>query len=257
MTETFYQTKLFRALFIIIFFAFIVFIAFWLLKAVNEFKRSRYIGQEFQRINTIVVSGTGEIYAKPDLGLITLSVVSEAATVQQAITENTLKMNKVIGFIKEKGIEEKDLKTTNFSINPRYEYQPTTNKRTLVGYEARQSLEVKIRDLSKTGSILEGATKFGANEVGDLRFVIDNEEELRAQAREEAIKKAKTKAEILAKQLGVKLVRITGFAENSDIPFYPYYQKIFNKETMSVEAPQIETGENKISITVSITYEIN
>ena len=216
--------------------------------------------------NTITVSDTGEIYAKPDLALVTFSVVNEAKTVAEAMAQNTEDMNGVINFVKDQGVEEKDLKTTSFNIYPRYEYQKVEaeieiypyppGKRVLVGYEITQSLEVKIRDMTKIGKIIEGATEFGANQVGDLQFTIDKQDELKKQARAEAIEKAKTKAKELAEQLGVKLVRIINFNESSVVPYYYGLEKMAVSLVAGAETPQMETGENKIEVTVSITYEI-
>jgi uncharacterized protein YggE len=212
--------------------------------------------------NKISVSATGEVYAKPDLALVALTVINEAKTVAEALSENTEKMNGVITFVKEQGIEEKDIKTTSFNIYPRYEWHKDTEiypegKRVLVGYEVSQNLQLKIRDMTKIGEIIEGATGAGANQVGDLELTIDNQEELKKQAREEAIEKAKTKARELASQLDVRLVRISNFAESSVIPSFYTLERA---EVLGVEeeapVPQIETGENKIEVTVSITYEI-
>jgi hypothetical protein len=214
--------------------------------------------------NTITVSDTGEVYAKPDLALTTFSVITEAKTVAEAMSENTKKMNAVIDFVKGQGVEEKDVKTTSFNVYPRYEYQKVETeiypyppgKRVLVGYEVTQSLEVKIRDMTKIGDIIEGATEAGANQVGDLQFTIDKQDELKQQARAEAIKKAKEKAEKLAEQLGVKLVRITNFSESGVVPYYFGLEKAAVPSAGGGETPQIETGENKIEVTVTITYEI-
>ena len=229
--------------------------------ALNKLKENRFIGKEAEVKNTISVSGTGEIWAKPDLALIDFSVVGEKKTVIEAMAENTKKMNSVIEAIKSQGVEEKDLKTTNFSISPRYEWYEKSEiypagKRVLVGYEVNQTLQVKIRDLTKIGNIIQVATEAGANQVGDLRFMIDKQDELKSQARKEAIEKAKVMAKEIAGQLGVKLVKITNFSENATAPIpYPY----FMERAMSggAETPQIQTGENKIEVQVSITYEID
>lgn len=232
----------------------------------NKIKENRYIGQDVERVNTISVSATGEIYAKPDLALINFGVKNEAKTVAQAMEENSEKMNAIISFIKEQGVDEKDLKTTNFSIYPRYEYRKDETgiypyppgKRVLVGYEINQSLQVKIRDMDKISSIIQGAADEGANQVGTLRFVIDNEDELKKQAREKAIKEVKEKAKELSSQLGVKIVKIVNFSESGTTPYYQSYR--FLEEDIGMakgEAPQIETGENKIEVKVTITYEIN
>jgi len=230
----------------------------------NKIKEGKYIGQEIETKNTITVSDRAEVYAKPDLALTTFSVKTEAKTVAQAMADNTEKMNKIISFMKDSDIEEKDLKTTTFNIYPRYEYRRVevppypSGKRVLVGYEVTQSLQVKIRDLEKIGQIIQGATDRGANQVGNLQFTIDKPDELKKQAREEAIKKAKAKAEELAKQLGVNLVRITNFSES--VPTTRFVVPMA-AEAIGIgggeETPEIETGENKIEVAVTITYEIN
>jgi len=194
----------------------------------NKVKEGRYIGQEIESKNT---------------------------------EENTKKMNAIIDSMKEQGVEEKDLKTTGFNIYPRYEWHEKTQfypngRRVLVGYEIRQSLEVKIRDMEKIGVIIQKATDAGANQVGDLRFTIDDEDEVKKQARGQAIDKAKEKAKELASQLDVKLVRIVSFNEGGIAPRYYAFEEAIGMGGED-KAPQIEVGENKIEVNVSITYEIN
>jgi uncharacterized protein YggE len=234
---------------------------------VNKIKQGMFIGRDIAARNMITVSGTGDIYATPDLAVIDFSVVSEAKTVAEAMTDNTNKINAIINAVKNQGVEDKDLKTTNFNISPRYEWQYQeiclvppcpSGTRVLVGYDVTQTLEVKIRDLTKTGGIIQQATAAGANQAGDLQFTFDNQDALLSQAREQAIQEAKSKAKDLASQLGVKLVRIANFSEGSVTPFSPTYLK---GEAVGMggaaPVPQIETGQNKVSVTVSITYEIN
>ena len=230
----------------------------------NKVKEGRYIGQDIETKNILAVSGTGEVFAKPDVGIVVFSVKTEAGTVAEAMEENTQKMNTIISAMKDRGIEENDLKTASFTISPRYEYQsqtsptfPPTRNRVLVGYEVNQSLQVKMRDLEKIGDIIQGATDAGANQVGNLQFTIDNQDELKKQARQKAISKAKEKAEEITSQLGVKLVRIVNFRESTISPRF-FGLEAFNLATeKGGVVPQIEIGENKVSITVTITYEIN
>ncbi|MCX6760266.1 MAG: SIMPL domain-containing protein [Candidatus Nealsonbacteria bacterium] len=212
--------------------------------------------------NIITVSGIGEVYTKPDLAVVNFSVVNEAITVDKAVSDNAGKINSVIKAIKEQGVKEEDLKTTNFYIYPRYEYRAAETeiysvapqKRVLVGYEITQSLEVKIRDLSKIGLIIETGTTNGANEVGDLQMKVDKEDEFKSQARASAIAKAKE----LAKQVGVKLGKITNFSEDYTYPVYYGSTDAMSKSAEGIGggAPDIQTGQNKITSTVSITYEI-
>jgi len=207
--------------------------------------------------NTITVSATNDVYAKPDLAFTTFSVVSEAKTVDLAIQDNAAKMNAVIAVVKSQGVEDKDLKTTNFNISPRYEWDKEWRNRTLVGYEVSQSLQVKIRDLAQIGDIIQGATEAGANEVGNLQFTIDNEDALKEEARNKAIEEAKTKAKNLAEKLGISLVKIISFSESGDYPM-PYYVPT-SKEALGIgggATPDIQPGENKISVTVSLIYQI-
>jgi hypothetical protein len=178
-------------------------VAFFSASTANKIKERGYIGQEIETKNTISVTGTGKIYAKPDLVIVNFSVVTEKKTVPEAMKENTKSMNEIIAFLKGLGIEEKDLKTISFNISPRYEYRKGTEvytyyypegKRVLAGYDVTQTLEVKIRNMEKIGEAIEGATDKGANQVSDLQFTIDKEEDFKKQAREEAIKEAKDKA---------------------------------------------------------------
>ncbi len=231
----------------------------------NKIKEGKYIGREFEAQEIITVSGQGEIYAKPDLAIVDFSVVSDAKTVAQAMEDNTKKMNAVIEAAKNQGVQDQDLKTVSFNISPRYEwyYQETclyppcpSGKRVLVGYEITQTLEVKIRDMAKIGGLIQGATDAGANQGGDLQFTIDKQDELLKQAREQAIEKAKNKAKELASQLGVKLVRITNFSESGASRYFPSYMEAKGLGGAEAPAPQIETGQNKIAVNVSITYQI-
>lgn len=217
--------------------------------------------------NTITVSGTGEIYTKPDLAMVSFSVTNEASTVDKAVGQNTEKMNAVIKAVKEQGVKDEDVKTTDFYVYPRYEYQKSETeiysyppqKRVLVGYEVRQSLEVKIRDLSKIGAIIETGTSSGANEVGGLQMKVDKEEEFQKQARGQAIDNAKEKAKELAKQIGVKLGKISSFSDStSPVDMYSATKSSVppGMGIGGAESADIQTGQNKITSNVSITYEI-
>lgn len=215
----------------------------------------RYAGQGAQFKNIISVSGEGKTVAKPDIGQVSLSVISDAATVAAAQKDNSDKMNKVTQAMKTAGIKEEDLKTTSYSIMPRYQY--TSGRSDIIGYEAVQTLDVKIRDLSKVGDILSQAATAGANQVGSLSFTFDKPEEIQSQARQEAIAQAKKKAGDLASSLGVNLGKITSFYESSGGQPIPMYsaESAYGKGGGG-GAPDIQTGQNEIIINVTISYEI-
>lgn len=221
----------------------------------NKIKENSYIGQGMEFKNTITVEGEGIVEAKPDIGMIELSVLSQAKTVVAAQQDNTKKINEIIKTLKEQGIEEKDLKTTNYNINPRYQY--LAGKSEIIGYEISQTVQIKIRNLEKIGDIITKSASLGANQAGSLQFTFDNPQNIQNEARGKAIENAKEKTAKLAKQLGVKLVRIVNFNESGIMPTQPLLGlKTAEFGGGGETAPQIQVGQNEIISNVSITYEI-
>src|SRR3989338_6162121 len=205
---------------------------------------------------TISVSGEGRVLAKPDVGVVNLSVVAGSLDMSAAQDEATRQINNVVDFVKNSGVEEKDIKTTSYNISTLYDYPK--GRREFGGYEVRQTVEVKIRDLKKVSAILGGVTDFGAIEVGNLNFLVDDDEALKHEARAKAIADAKAKAFILAKTLGVKFGDIVSFSEFvGPVPFYGYVAGLgaggdFEKSAV----PSMPTGENEIVSNVNISFEL-
>lgn len=209
---------------------------------------------------SISFSGEGKVYTKPDIATVTLSVVTESRTVADLQKKNTEKMNKVIEFLKGKGVEEKDIKTTNYNLYPRYDYSQYSSRiPQIIGYEITQSLEVKIRNLDKVGEVLEGSVAAGVNQIYSLYFKVDKDDDFKSQAKELAINNAKKKAEETAKQLGVKLGKLIGYNESGNYPgpIYSDYSKAMGMGGGGSEsAPNIQIGENEITVNITLTYEI-
>ncbi len=232
-----------------------VIIVFFAIKSVNELK-NRDANKNISQINSISVNGEGEVFAKPDVAKVQISVLKSEKTAFLAQQKNAEAINKIMKFLKETEIEEKDIKTTIYSLNPSYDYIANRGS-VLKGYESRQNLEVKIKNINNVGKILEGATASGANEVYGLVFTIDDEEKLKEEARKIAIQKAKEKAKELSGNLNIKLGKLTSFSESGVMPppIYPVFET-FGKASGGPIIPETPTGENKISITVTLTYEI-
>lgn len=236
------------------------------LKALREFQ---YVGAGVSATNTISVSGEGEVFAVPDIATFTVTVHEEGNDVATAQTQATKKNNDIVAYLRSQGIEDKDIKTENYSVNPRYEWQQADvcrsgycppGKQVLLGYNVDQSLTIKVRDTKKAGDILTGVGTLGASEVSGLSFTIDDDDALKAEARAKAIADAQQKADVLAKDLGVTLVRIVGFSEDASQPYYYAKREVM---TMAMDAagsaapaPELPTGENKITSNVQVTYEI-
>jgi hypothetical protein len=253
--------------------------------ALAKLREYPYIGSQYPSGNIITVTGEGEVFAVPDIAEISFSVNEEAATLPKAQEAAALKMNAAIDYLKSQGIDEKDIKTTNYSANPRYEYRDTAeiqpiyyegstdaagigtmtyppvwnggDTRVLVGYDVSQTISVKVRDTNKAGELIAGVTSKGITDIYGPNFTIDDEDELQREARQDAIKDARAKAKELADDLGVRLVRVVSFNENGG-GYYPMYAKAemaMDSLTAPV-APNITPGENRIAASVTITYEI-
>jgi len=214
--------------------------------------------------NTISVSGEGEVFAVPDLATFSFTVSADAQTVAAAQEAVTGKVDAVLVALKELGIEEKDIKTSDYSVWPKYRYEvspaiypPIPSRQVPDGYTASHSVTVKVRDTAKAGEALAAAGSAGATNLSGLSFTIDDPEELRNEARKIAIENAREKAEILSDDLDVKLVRVVSYSDNSDGGVFPYYREAFGMGGADAPAtPTLPAGENKIRVTVSVTYEI-
>jgi len=241
-------------------FLFVVLSVFVIFKIRNEARQFSYIGRADVPVNTIVVEGTGKVTSVPDLAKISLGVETQASTVSKAQVDNTKKMNAIISAVKEMGVVDKDIKTTNYSIWPRYNYDRDTGVSNIIGYTINQSVEISIRELDKIGDILQKSGDLGANQVGGINFTIDNPETLKSQAREKAIEDAKVKAVTLFKSIGVKPGRIVGYNEVYPGSYCPYYSSSVSlKEGIGgagVPAPDVEVGSQDVEVNISLIYEL-
>ncbi len=217
---------------------------------------------------TVTVNGEGKISAKPDIALISLSVESAGKTVKEVTLDNNNKMNKVIAEVKALGVKAEDITTTGYNLYPRYSdsyvISPITSVKEaktpeIIGYTLSQSVQVKVRDLSKVDDVLDKGILAGANQVGGLSFDIDDTGKIKAAAREQAFQKAREKAEAMAQAAGVKLGRVVTFSESyNNYPLYSNYAMNLRTADMAAEAvaPSIEAGSKDLNVNVSVTYEI-
>lgn len=242
---------------------------FLVFAAVSEFRSIGYIGSGLGATNTITVSGEGEVFAVPDTATFSVTIQEKGKDVKTAQDAATKKSNDIVAYLKQQGIEDKDVQTTDYSVYPQYDYSRETctqyycppSKQTLSGYQVSQTLTIKVRDTDKSGDILSGVGSRGASQVSGLSFDVDDRKALEAEARGKAIDDAHEQAEKLAKQLGVSLARIVSFNEGGrGGPVY--YAKAMTMGMGGMDAaesaptPSIPTGQNKITSDVSITYEI-
>ena len=248
----------------------ILFIIFLAIVSIKEIKSIAYVGKSDQIINTITVLGKAETTKKPDIATFSFTVTENAKTVAAAQDASAKKVDAALASLKSAGISENDIKTLSYNINTHYEYQegicttsyPSTcrpGKSVLTGYDASQSIQVKVRDLTKAGTILGSIGALDITDVNGLTFSIDKIDAVRDQIRSKAIVDAQSKAQTLAKQLGVTLVRVNSFYDSSDQGSPMAYGLGGGSDMISAKvaaAPSVPVGENKVVSTVNITYEI-
>lgn len=221
--------------------------------------KTQRVGQADATPYTIAIEAEGKVTGTPDIAQVQLGFEITKPDVVTAQRESTEKMNAFLAALKDKGIESKDIKTTNYSIYPDYDY--SDGGRQLLGYRISQNMEVKIRDLGKISEIIGLAGQMGLNQVSGLTFTIDDVEALRDDARAKAIRRAQEKAAGIAEMMGLEVGRAVGFYESSVTPpgpYYGYYAEALSYKDAGVgaPAPQIESGSSDVTMTVVITYEL-
>ncbi len=213
----------------------------------------------------ITVDGEGSIFAAPDIALVSFTISENAETAAVAQDAVQKKMNVALELVKNLEVAEEDVKTTSYSVSPRYNYQPPCytypcpyQEQRIIGFTATQSVDVKVRDIDSTGKVLSVLGDAGISNLFGPNFMVENEDELKADARKEAIEEARAKASELANQLGVRLVRVASYSEGGYYPgpFYKTEALGMGGAAPVADSASVPSGENEIKVNVSITYEI-
>lgn len=217
--------------------------------------------------DTITVQGSGQAALVPDVARVSFTVENTKATVSDAQTATTEQANAALDFVKAQGVADKDVKTLAYNISPQYSYPnpcmpgalcPEYSRAPKVtGYQVSETIQVTMRDLTAIGTMLDGLGKLEVQNLNGPAFALDDETAGYDAARADAIIKAKMQATLLAKQLNVHLGKIVNFSESSGeypVPMMAYGMGMAESKVAS--APNVPTGENTYSASVSITYEI-
>ncbi len=225
-------------------------------------KQSKYL---YTGPVTISVMGQGEVTAVPDIGQFNFSVTASGTDATAAQSASASVVNSVIAYLKDKGVEEKDIKTDAYNVyqNYRNESKPCIGgmycppgEQVLDGFIASQNVTVKVRDLDSASDLIAGIGNLGATNISGLQFTIDDTSALKTEARTKAIADAKEKAKALTKDLNVRIVKMTGFYEDNGIPYgYGMGGDIVSAKTESV-SPELPMGEDTVRSQVTITYMV-
>lgn len=210
------------------------------------------------KTDLFTVDGTGEATAVPDTALLELGVNKDAPTVEAAQNQVNQIIGKMTADLKKLGVEDKDIKTTDYSVNPNYDYSTGSQKAN--GYSVNASIEARVKPIEKANQAIDTVTADGATQVGGVTFVVDDatQKKLENQARLDAVKEAKDKAQSLANAAGIHLGRIVDVQENSNNPgqvFRPMMATADLKQANPEPPTQLNPGQNKISVTVTLSYE--
>ncbi len=217
---------------------------------------------------TISVVGEGEVLKVPDIGQFTFTVTASAPDATAAQNDAAKRNNDIIAYLKEQGLEDRYIKTEQYSLNPKYRWEERPcvfgqicplGEQVEDGFEVSQTVSVKVKDLAKAGDLITGVGERGATNLSGLNFTIEDEESLKAQARALAIENAKEQSEELAKQLGVRLVRMTGYYEESGSPMPYASARPVAMDAMAAKAevaPVLPTGEQSTISRVSLTFQV-
>jgi uncharacterized protein YggE len=212
------------------------------------------------KTDVFTVTGEGKVVVKPDIAYVTVGIDQNGATVKQAQSLVNDTMKKIVADLKALGIDvDKDVQTQAYNVNPNIDW--SSSRQRITGYHVSTSLKVKIRDIDKINDVIDAATAGGANQVSNITMDVENKDALLETARKEAVAEAKQKAQQAAQVAGFSLGRIINYNESSgeNIMRPMYAAGVSAKAAMDSAVPstQIQTGSQEVTLTVSLSYQIN
>jgi len=198
------------------------------------------------------VVAEGEATRVPDIATIRAGVVTQAATAAEALAGNAQQMKSVLAALKAAGIAERDVQTATISLNPQYRYaenQPPV----ITGYQASNTVSVKFRDIAKSGAILDALVKQGANQIDGPNLSIDQIEAAQDEARTDAVKRARARADLYAKALGMRVDRLVSLSEGNDGGM-PGPMPVMMARAEAKDSTQVVPGEQRVGVTIRVRF---
>ena len=203
------------------------------------------------------ISANAEAKRVPDVASISTGVVTQATDANAAMRANAVQMDKVMAAIRKAGIAERDIQTSGINLNPNYKYVENAPP-AIIGYQASNTVNVKLRDVAKMGKVLDALVASGANQINGPTFEIDQPEPVYDEARVAALKKAQARAETYAKSLGLRVRRIISISEGGGGGFRPMPMMAMasgrmNKAEMDTA---VSPGESAVSVSLDVVFEL-
>jgi uncharacterized protein YggE len=202
------------------------------------------------------ISAAGEVTRVPDLAIISAGVQTLLPTATAAIEQNAARMDRVRTALKRAGIDDKDIQTSSINLNPEYQYDQNQPPR-LTGYRATNTVNVKFRDLKRTGAILDALVAEGANQINGPSLTIDKPEAALDEARAKAIANGRARAELYARALGMRVVRILSVSESGGYAVPPPMPMVMMAERSDASAKTaIDPGTQQLQVSVSMSFQL-
>jgi uncharacterized protein len=215
------------------------------------------LAEDAKLIRSISLSGHGEVHLAPDMAVVTVGVLSGATAAREALDANTKSMEAIFAALKAAGIEAKDMQTSNFMVNPRYDYgQNNGQPPKMVGYDVSNNVTVTVRKLESLGAVLDSVVSSGSNQINGVSFQVSKPEAATDEARKLAVASAVAKAKLYTEAAGVGLGSIISISEGGGYQQQPpVFARAKMAESAAADVP-IAQGEQTIAMDVNITWEI-
>jgi hypothetical protein len=202
------------------------------------------------------INATGEVTRVPDLAVITAGVVTRSATAGGAIQQAATRMGRVRDALRQAGIADRDIQTSNISLEPQYTYANNQPPK-LNGYAATNQLSIRFRDIENTGKILDALVAQGANQINGPNLTIDKPEAALDEARAKAVAAGQARADLYAHSLGMRVVRLVSVNESGgSYPVPPPMPMYARAEAAQAADTKLDAGEQKLQINVAMTFEL-
>jgi uncharacterized protein YggE len=202
------------------------------------------------------INATGEVTRVPDLAVINAGVVTRSATAGGAIQQAATRMARVREALRQAGIADRDIQTSNITLEPQYTYANNQPPK-LNGYSATNQLTIRFRDIENTGKILDALVAQGANQINGPNLTIDKPEAALDEARAKAVAAARARADLYARSLGMRVVRVVSVSESGgSYPVPPPMPMYARAEAAQAADSKIEAGEQKLQVNLAVTFEL-
>jgi uncharacterized protein YggE len=212
--------------------------------------------QEAVKPATLRLSVRADVKQAPDIAIFSVGSVSQATTAKQAVSDNAARMKAVFDGLAKAGIQAKDMQTGQLTLQPEYQYEQKKAPK-LTGYRASNSVEIRLRDLGKAGSLLDTLTELGANEISGPFFGMEHPEAALDEARQKAMKTAMARAKLYAEAAGLKVARVRDISEASSHGYEAARPMVRAAAPMAMKADTpVAPGEVSAEITLQVTFEL-